>query len=771
MSATAGKTLVHYRLVEQIGEGGMGEVWRAVDEKLQRDVAVKILPQALASEAETLARFEREAKVVASLNHPTIVTLHSIETENGIPFLVLELVDGETLATRIGRGRLALGDLIDLAIALADALGTAHGRGVTHRDLKPANIMINAAGRAKILDFGLAKLRRGDDALPAGSGSTRDTLDGLILGTVPYMSPQQLQGEEVDHRTDIFSLGVVLYEAATGQRPFQGETPVELMSTILRDDPVTCDVLEPSLPRQLGLILARCLAKETDERFQSALALKGELLELRKAVELQGVIVERTLEVKSAVEAEAALSRAAKSSIAVLPFTDMSPEKDQEYLCDGLAEDIINSLSKVPELSVVARTSAFSFKGREVDIRELGGKLDVETVLEGSVQKSGQRLRITAQLIKVADGYRLWSQRYDREMDDVFAIQDEISLALVEKLKVDLLGDASRAPAKRPTDSVEAYELYLKGRFDWYRRTGSAVLRGIEYFQQAIEIDPGYARAYAGLADSYNTLGFYSYLPPKKSFQKAREAGVKALSMDKDLAEAHVSLGYMHHYYDWDVVEAARHFQRGLDLNPSYPLTYQWYFNVLLTTGRGEEALATCQKGLKLDSLSVFSHVAEGWVYIFRREYDQAVETLLVAQEMDPTYPLARLWCGWAFLQKGMYEDAIVEFETARRNDSPPAMTDAHLASAYALKGDEEMARTLLGRLRSHAYVSPYFVALALTSLDDPEGAFEELEWAYEERSHWLVFLGVDPRLDALRGDPRFADLVARVGLPDVTTV
>lgn len=504
-------------------------------------------------------------------------------------------------------------------------------------------------------------------------------------------------------------------------------------------------------------------AKNLVWKSHGSYALKG----LEEAIEVFEVGEEGFAPLASPRDSEKAqrLSGVPPASIAILPFTDMSPEKDQQYFCDGLAEDIINSLSNIQNISIPARTSTFSLRSKGLDIREIGRKLNVQAVLEGSLQKAGNQLRITAQLISVESGCPLWSERYDRQMSDVFAIQDEISLALVEQLKVKLLAEVS---VKRYTNNVEAYENYLKGRFDWYRRTEQSLKRSIEYFHQAAEKDPDYALAYAGLADSYSILGVY-YLRPKETFPRSMAAAKQALDLDDTLAEAHVSKGYALLYYEWNWAEAEREFLRAMELDPSYSFMYISYFNLMLATGRLEEALALSLKSLELDPLLFITSAGLGWAYFYTRDYDRAVSQLHQTVEMEPSFALGRLWCGWAYQKKGMHADAIAEIKQAVIYGGRSAMSEGYLAHAHAVSGNDVEARRSLDCLIESAarrYVPAYIIALVWTGLGQPDRAFEYLEIAYEERYPYLILLNHDPKFDDLRSDQRFNDLVRRIGLP-----
>ncbi|MGB3563796.1 MAG: protein kinase, partial [Thermoanaerobaculia bacterium] len=516
-----GKTLSHFKILDKLGAGGMGTVYLAEDSTLNRKVALKMLPAAMAADPERLERFQREAKTVAALNHPSIVTIYSVEASDQGHFITMEHVDGTSLDRLISSGGLPVEKFFQIVIPLADALSAAHERGITHRDLKPANIMVTADGRVKVLDFGLAKLHVPDPSSTDPEMPTQAlTQEGMVMGTVPYMSPEQVQGKPADHRSDLFSMGVILYEMSTGQRPFRGETSADLVSSILRDSPRPVTEINVELPDHLGRLIKRCLEKEPTRRFQSALDLRNELEELQR---------------------EAGAEQSAIPSMAVLPLADLSPDKDQDYFCEGIAEEIINALVKIEGLRVASRTSTFQIKESVSDIREIGERLKVETVLGGSVRKAGDRIRITAQLIKVADGYHIWSERYDRELKDVFAIQDEIAQSIVEALQVKL-APTEKGGIEKATTSVQAYDYYLKGRKFFYQFRQQGIEFARQMFARAIIIDPQYARAYAGVADCCSFLYMY-FESTEDNLNEADAASQKAIECNPDSAEAHASRG------------------------------------------------------------------------------------------------------------------------------------------------------------------------------------------------------------------------------------
>jgi serine/threonine protein kinase/Tfp pilus assembly protein PilF len=746
-----GKKIAHYKIVEKLGEGGMGEVYLADDTKLKRRVALKFLPAQFASDEEFKTRFRREAQAAAALNHPNIITIHEVGEHENRPFIAMEYVEGESLKDLIVGRKLSISGAIDIATQMCEGLAKAHHADVVHRDIKSHNVIVDKDNRVRILDFGLAKLKR----------NAMLTRIGTTVGTTAYMSPEQARGEEVDQRTDIWALGVVLYEMLTGQMPFKGEHDQAVIHSLLNSEPQPITDLRSDLPMELEQVLSRALAKDPKERYQQA----GEVLtDLRSIKEGFESGVTRTF-----------LTGAPSSpSIAVLPLKNLSADKEQDYFCDGVAEEIINALTQVESLRVVARTSAFSFRDKQMDIREIGKKLNVGTVLEGSVRKAGNQVRITAQLINVADGYHLWSEKYDRNIgtlccpEDIFAIQDEISLVIVEKLKVKLLKGEKTRLVKRHTDDLDAYNLYLKGRYFWNRRTEESLNRSIEYFNQAIERDPGYALAYAGLADSYVTLQDYTSVSPKVTLPKAKEAAHKALEIDSQLAEAHNSLAQVM-FREWDWGGAEREHKRAIELNPNYASAHHWYALLLAYAARFDEAVAEMKRAWELDPLSLIINRNLGLVLYFARRYDQALEQLQKTIEMDPSFSLAHASLGLTYLQRSMCEEAVIELqkESDLRGGSD-VVVEAWKGIAYVKVGKKSEAHKILGNLLERAkqvYVSPVLLADLYFALGENDQGFKLLDQAYDERDSRLLEIKVIPEYDGVRSDPRFIKLLKKVGL------
>jgi serine/threonine protein kinase/tetratricopeptide (TPR) repeat protein len=740
-----GKTISHYKILEKLGEGGMGVVYRAEDTKLGRTVALKLLAPHTLGNYENQARLEREARSAASLNHPGICTIYEIDRAEGRSFIAMECVEGRSLREEIESGPMELDRAIEIAVQVAGGLEQAHARGIIHRDIKPANIMLTPAGEAKITDFGLAK----------PLGATNLTRSGVTIGTVAYMSPEQARGAEVDARTDVWALGAVLYEMATGRPPFRGDYEQAVIYQILNEPPEPVTALRSDAPGGLERIVSKALAKAPGERYGSAGELRRDLESLRAGG-------------RSALSAGESTSPRAKPSIAVLPFTDMSPDRDQEYFCEGIAEELINALVKLDGLRVAARTSAFQLKDREGDVKTIGARLGVRNVLEGSVRKSGDRLRITAQLVDVKDGFHLWSEKYDRDLEDIFAIQDEISLAIVDRLRVRLLGDERRTLVKRYTADKEAHNLYLKGLYFWNRRLEGGMKTAMEHFRRAVERDPGYALAYVGIADTYSSTGFLGYLLPKESFPKAREAAERALEIDETLGEAHASLAFINMFFDWDWTTAEAEFRRAIELNPTYATAHQWYGLYLSLMGRSDDGIAESERARELDPLSPLVNTLAAASYYFAGRYEESIAILRKTLEMYPDFLPANGYVALAYVASGRCEEAVLAMRRFEGSALGHAYTLGHVGYAYAVCGREDDALRVLGLLDEIAgerYVSPAHRAPVLLGLGRLDEALELMEKAHLERSPWLFFAKTSLYYERLHSEPRYQDLLRRIGL------
>lgn len=739
-----GTRLSRFDMLETIGEGAAGAVYRARDTHLLRDVAIKVLRRGLLADAEARRRFRREALALSRISHPNVAVLYDFDSRDGVDFLVMELVPGTTLAARIAEGPLGEAEIRALARQAAAGLAAAHQRGIAHRDLKPHNIRVTPDGRLKLLDFGLARALDDDTA-----GISRTAGEDLV-GTLAYMAPEVLEGRGADHRSDLYALGVVLFELATGRRPFAAGPGMAGVYATLHQAAPPLRTLRPDLPPTLEALLARLLERDPARRPASAAAVAEEL--------------ERGPTRVAAAPAAPEPVRA----LAVLPLDNLSGDPSQVFFADGLTEALIADLARLGAFRVISRTSVMRYKGTRQTMPEIGRELDVEAILEGSVIRSGPRVRVTVQLIHAARDEHLWGETYERDLDDMLVLQSEIARAVARQVQARLSPQQEDRLARTRAVDPGAYEAYLKGRFHWYRRTEPEVLRGIEYFRQAIERDPGWALPHVGLADAYNILGFYSFFSPADSFVPARAAARRALAMDPALAEAHCSLAYARHYHDWDAPAAEAGYRKSLELHPQLALAHQWYLNLLTACGREEEALAEGMKARQLDPTSLIVNAALAWAHFFGRRYAQALELFQTTADLAREFAPSRLWCGWTLERLGRFDEAIVEIEAAARLVGRAPLALAFLSHAHAGRGEPARARELLDEMIAQGaerYVDGFLVALAWVGLGDPERALDALERAAADRSHWLTFLGVEPRLDPLRGEPRFAELVRRVGM------
>ncbi|HEY6187726.1 MAG TPA: protein kinase [Pyrinomonadaceae bacterium] len=803
MTIAAGTRLGRYEIRSPIGKGGMGEVYLARDTQLDRTVALKLLPPDVASDQQRMNRFVREAKATAALSHPNIAHIYEIGEADGVTFIAMEYVEGRTLRQYMKSASIPLDEALYIALQVASALSEAHAEGIIHRDIKPENIMLRPDGYVKLLDFGLAKLieTRSQEQYTMDEAPTLliQTNPGMLMGTVTYMSPEQARGLEVDGRTDIWSLGVVLYEMIAGQVPFTGQTTTDMLVSILEHRPRSLSKAMPEIPIDVDRIITKAMAKRRESRYQSAGDFVAAIKSLRQEMEFKAKLARslqldaRATEAVTQYDTKATLPsgqelsasskntgrtslsqrrrrsrRKAIDSLAILPLANDSGEHDTEYLSDGITESIIGSLSQLPKLRVMARATVFRYKGREIDPLQVGQELNVRAVLTGTVFHLNDNLLIRTELVDTTDGSRLWGEQYNRKMTDIFAIQDEIAREISEKLRFKLTGEEQKQIAKRHTDNPEAYRLYLKGRYNWNKRTPEGFKLGIEYFREAIDLDSGYALAYAGLADSYNMLGNYSELAPRDAFPRAKTAAIKALRIDETLAEARASLAYAMNGYDWDWKSAGAEFKRAIELKPNYATAHYWYATVhLAALGKLDEAISEMTEAKELDPLSLIINTNLGWIYYFARRYDDAVKQIYKALEIDENFNVAYFKLGQVYERQGRYEEAIAQYRRAMQLSSNLWIMPG-LGHALAMTGQQDEARHLLDellRMSRERYVSPYFVAEIYRGLGEIDLTFEWLDKAYEHHSDWLVWLGVEPALDGLRSDPRFTDLMRRVGL------
>ena len=790
-----GQTISHYRIVEQLGAGGRGIVYKAQDSRLDRAVALKFLPEELAQKPQALERFRREARAASALNHPGICTIYDIGEQDGRAFIAMEFLDGETLRSHIHGKALPLEEILKLGIQIAGALDAAHTEGIIHRDIKPANVFVTKRGQAKVLDFGLAKLvpkgvAAGADADSSGEASDSTSIVGIISGTPSYMSPEQVRGDNLDPRTDIFSLGLLLYEMATGRQAFAGSTGGMIIEAVLTRTPVPARSINPDIPPRLEEIISKALHKDRDQRYQHAADIRTDLQRLERGADSSSApAIEDTVSVllssgsplrsteqqsgRDLTPHTGTVRRERVSriidSLAVLPFENASRDPENEYLSDGIAGSLINNLATVPKLRVMAQSTVFRYKGRGIDPQAVGRELNVRAVLTGRMMQSGGSLRIGTELVDVATGSQLWGAQYDRKPGDIFAIQDEISNEISGNLRLKLTRAEKKRLTKRQTDDAEAYRLYLKGRHHWNRWTEEGFYKAIEYFQQAVDKDPGYALAYAGLADSYVLLGWNSYLPSKDAFPKAKVAAMEALRIDPALGEAHTPFAAVLWLHDWQWQEAQTEFKRSLALNPAYPTANHWYAEYVMTMGRHSEAITRMKNSQELDPLSLIISDAIGWSLYMARRYDDAIEQLQRTVELDPNYPVTYWVLSLSLRKMGRYDLAIAEGEKGVSLSGGSPMMRAALAQTFGAAGKKEKAIEILDdltKLAKQKYVAPYFFAGIHVGLGENDRAIECLEKSYEEHSHWLIYLHMDPGLDTLRSNPRFRDLLQRIGLP-----
>ena len=772
----------------------MGIVYKAHDNRLERDVALKFLPEKLAQEPLALERFRREARAASALNHPGICTIYDIGEQDGQSFIAMEYIDGETLRSHIHGKSLPFEEILKLGIDIAEALDAAHAEGIIHRDIKPANIFVTKRGHAKVLDFGLAKLvPKGvgsPDADSSGEVPGSTSIAGMISGTPSYMSPEQIRGDDPDPRTDIFSLGLVLYEMATGRQAFSGGTGGAIIEAVLTRSPVPVRSINPEIPLSLEEIIEKALQKDRDNRYQHAADLCVDLQRLERSAESGWKVaadVTQSAPTSAASQLQLAGPQSARDltartaalrpqrvakiidSLAVLPFENASRDPEFEYLSDGIAGSLINTLATVPKLRVMAQSTVFRYKGRGMDPQSVGRELNVRAVLTGRLIQSGGSLRIGTELVDVATGSQLWGEQYNRKPGDIFAIQDDISSEISEKLRLKLTRAEKKRLIRHQTDDPEAYRLYLKGRHHWNRWTEEGFYKAIEYFQQAFGKDPAYALAQAGLADSYILLGWNAYLPPNDAFPKAKIAALAATRLDPELGEAHAPQAAVLWLHDWKWEEAQAEFKRSLELNPTYPTANHWFAEFVMTMGWQEQAIAKMKKSQELDPLSLIISVAIGWALYNARRYDEAIEQLQRTIELDPNYPVTYWILGLVLRKMDRYDPAIAEGEKGVTFSGGSPIMRAALAQSFAAAGRREEAIQILddlAKLANQKYVASYFFAGIHVGLAEPDRAIEYLEKAYAEHSHWLIYLHIDPGMDALRSNPRFQDLLGRIGLP-----
>jgi len=794
MSLPPGAKLGPYEILGTLGVGGVGEVYRARDTLLKRDVAIKVLAGSYSRDPEKLRQFQQEAEAAAALNHPNILSIYQIGEQDGVPYIVTELLHGKTLREHRGTAALPCEKVLDYARQIAHGLAAAHAKRVVHRDLKPDNLFVTDDGRVKILDFGLAELMPAELPSDANAPTAEQMAEpGKVIGTLRYMSPEQVRGHKADARSDIFAFGAILYEMLAGKRAFQGATYADVIGAIIKESPPPLSQTVADIPPGLERIVFRCLEKNPAERFQSAsdLAFALEALTdtqgtIRPPVGvmaaptrtswpnavwfLGAAVVLLILTLRFWPSRSSSPPTHAIRSIVVLPFQNVSGDPSQDYFVEGMTDEVTTELANIGALQVVSRTSAMRYKTATKTLPQIAQELKVDGVIEGSVLRSGGTVRITTQLVEAKSDKQLWARSYTRELRDVVQLQSELAHDIAEEIRITVTPQEQQRLAATRTVDPQAYEAYLKGRFHWNKETPESLREARKYFEQAISVDPKYAPAYAGLADFYWAT---DELKPQEAMRLAKQNALKALDLDNELAEGHKTLAMVKFYADWDWAGAETEFRRALELNPNYSEGHRLYSVYLSELGRGQEALKEVQTAQRLDPLSLTAAVTVGWAYYYARQYDRAVELCRYVIDLDPNFFQGHDCLGSAYLAERNFTDAIGECQRSVSGSGHAPIREASLGRAYALAGKSAEARQILGELQAaatHSYVPPYIFAMVYAALGDKDQAFTWLDRGYQEHDPYLVRLRVDDAVDPLRSDARFSQLLQRIGLAQLAS-
>lgn len=766
-----------YRIMEELGRGGMGVVYKAEDSKLKRKVALKFLPPDFKFDAEVKERFTREAQAAAALEHPNICVIYEIDEAEGKDFISMAYVDGKSLKDEIQTEALTLDKILPIALQVVEGIEEAHKKDIIHRDIKPANIMLTKKGQAVIMDFGLAKI----------SGSTLVTREGTTMGTVAYMSPEQVRGEAVDFRSDIWSFGVVLYEMLSGQLPFKGELESSIMYSIEHKEPQPLLDIKPEIPSELAQVVAKALAKNPQDRYQSMGDFKNDLYSISQGIippEISAAMRKAKIEKRKRaylfgglgtflillIAAGIYLITSRKeviTSIAVMPFENVSGSLETEYLSDGITETIINKLAQLPHLNkVISRDSVFAYKGKQIDPKQVGQELGVNAVLTSRIIHRGDDLSINVSLVKASDNSHIWGKKYTRKFEDILSVEDEIATAITQALHLKLRGEEKQRLIKRYTENTEAYKLYLKAKHSRGKATEDGIKQSIGYLYQALEEDPTYALAYSGLAGTFNMLGYFKLLPPQDAYPQARAAALKALEMDDNLAEAYGTLASVNLFYDWDWIGAEEKLRRATQLNPDLELTtYSYYYAII---GRREDSVVQAERALELNPLSPWVNQYYGMMLLFARRYDQSIEHMQKALKVHPNYYNHHMILGWAYSLKGLHDLAVAETEKAVALSGENPMMVGRLGRVMAAAGRIEESQEILNKMLEQSqtgYVSPYYIAILYLKLNQIDKAFEWLEKAYAVHDDMIIHLLADPDFEVISSDPRYIDMLKKMNL------